>query len=148
METHITIGNRLLSYEMGLGLLIKATPLFTPLSETLDLELYARKLSDKASFVVCYSNKEIIGFIAYYLNAKDRQVYITLICVDEGQQTHGIGSKMLEFLVSKVKQSDIPYDSIALEVNKQNNKAYNFYIKHEFVEQEDRGKKLLMVKRL
>ena len=37
---------------------------------------------------------------------------------------------------------------IGLEVNKTNDKAYHFYVKHGFTEQEDRGRKFLMIKRL
>ncbi len=86
------------------------------------------------------------GFTAYYLNDSAHQVYITLICVDSAYQSHGIGSKMISWLSSLAKKEG--YTSIALEVNKANGKARRFYVKHGFVEIEDRGEKLLMKKTL
>lgn len=52
---------------------------------------------------------------------------------------------MLEKL-GAIKSQD--FDSIGLEVVKYNTSAYKFYIKHGFVEQEDRGCKYLMRKEL
>ena len=89
---------------------------------------------------------ELLGFTAYYLNLGKHQIYITLICVDSGHQAHGIGGKMLEHIVTRIQTDDKPYNTIALEVNKQNGKAHRFYQKQGFIEQEDRGEKLLMVK--
>lgn len=98
-----------------------------------------------ASFVVCSEEDEIKAFTAFYKNTSARQLYITLICVDGQFQNHGIGGKMLETLESL---KDEGFDSIALEVVKKNLSAYQFYKKHGFVEQEDRGEKFLMLKKL
>lgn len=108
--------------------------------------MFAEKLSDKANFAVCTCDDEMAGFTAYYLNCSARQVYITLICVDSMFQSHGIGGKMIDWLSSLAKKEG--YTSIALEVNKVNGKAHRFYVKHGFVEQEDRCEKLLMKKTL
>ena len=91
---------------------------------------------------------ELLGFTAYYFNSEKREIYITLICVDSSFQAHGIGGRMLEHIVSCAKAHDEYYNFIALEVNKQNGKAKRFYQKHGFIEQEDRGEKLLMVKNI
>lgn len=91
---------------------------------------------------------ELLGFTAYYLNSANHQIYVTLICVDSIHQAHGIGGKMLEYLVARIQTEDKLYNTIALEVNKQNGKALRFYQKQGFKEQEDRGEKLLMVKNI
>lgn len=91
-------------------------------------------------------DEEMAGFAAYYLNHSDQQIYITLICVDRLFQSHGIGGKIIDYLSSLASKEE--YDSIALEVNKANGKAHRFYVKHGFIEQEDRGEKLLMKKTL
>lgn len=143
--SHIKMADRKLSFEFVLEKLKKMSALFTPpLSESLDIEEFARKLSCKAEFVVCTAKDETIGFTAYYLNSAARQIYITLICVDADWQAHGIGGKMLSHIAAKaVEQHD---ETIALEVNKQNENARRFYLRQGFTEQEDRGKKLLMTK--
>ncbi len=142
---NIKIENRRLPFEFVSETLKKISSLFTPpISESLDIEAYARKLSDKATFAVCTCDDEMAGFTAYYLNGSAHQVYITLICVDSAFQSQGIGGKMIDYLSSLSK--DAGYDCIALEVNKANGKAHRFYVKHGFVEQEDRGEKLLMKK--
>ena len=89
---------------------------------------------------------ELLGFTAYYLNSEKHQIYITLICVDSNYQAHGIGGKMLAYIVANEKGRNVLYNTIALEVNKLNGKAHRFYLRQGFIEQEDRGEKLLMVK--
>ncbi len=123
-------------------------PLSPPLSETFDKEKVAKKLSDRAEFVVCMDGDDLLGFTAYYLNSAAHQIYVTLICVDSRYQAHGIGGRMLEHIAARAKAMDESYSTIALEANKQNGKAYRFYKKQEFIEQEDRGERLLMVKEL
>lgn len=112
----------------------------------LDIEAYARKLSEKANFVVCVSEGVLLGFVAYYLNAMAHQIYISLICVDDSFQAQGIGGKMLNHITTYAETTGSRYESIALEVNKRNGKAHRFYLKQGFKEQEDRGEKLLMRK--
>ena len=92
------------------------------------------------------SGNDLLGFTAYYLNSAAHQVYVTLICVEAKHQARGIGGKMLEHIAASAKTIDKNYDTIALEVNKRNNKAYSFYLRQGFKEKEDRGYKFLMVK--
>ena len=140
---------RRFSYEIVSAILVRVSSLFTPpLSDGLDMEQYAHKLSEKAIFLTCCEAEKMVGFIAYYLNEQVKEFYITLICVDSAYQTNGIGSQMLDKLIRIARQSRISCETIALEVNKQNSKAYSFYKKHGFVEQEDRGTKILMKKNL
>ena len=84
--------------------------------------------------MTCCEAEKMVGFIAYYLNEQVKEFYITLICVDSAYQTNGIGSQMLDKLIRIARQSRISCETIALEVNKQNCKAYSFYKKHGFVE--------------
>lgn len=144
---NITIENRRLPFEFVYETLKKVSSLFTPpLSESLDIEAYAIKLSDKAEFAVCMDEDDMLGFTAYYLNKAAHQIYVTLICVDTSHQAQGIGGKMIDCLSSFAKNEEC--NSIALEVKKQNDKAHRFYLKQGFSEQENRGEKLLMVKNL
>lgn len=135
----------LTEYEF-LKLMEKTSKLFTPpLSEVIDLEVYSEKVYTYASFVVCYDEKKINGFIAFYRNITEKQLYITLMCVDKVCQQQGVGSKMFEVLFSLKKDG---FCSVGLEVVKTNLNAYHFYKHHGFIELEDRGKKFLMHKEL
>lgn len=136
-----------LPFEFVFETLKKISCLFTPpLSESLDIKVYARKLSEKADFTVCMLADELLGFTAYYLNSAVHQIYVTLICVDTNYQENGLGSKMLAHITARVKSVDKHYTTIALEVNRRNGKAHRFYLKQGFKEQENRGEKILMVK--
>lgn len=93
--------------------------------------------------MVCREENTVKGFTAFYKNVDEKQLYVTLICVDKPLQGQGLGGKMLEVLETLKSES---FDSVALEVTKTNQAAYHFYKKHGFIEQEDRSEKFLMQK--
>ena len=120
--------------------------LFTPpISDAVDLRVYSHKLYTHASFIICKESNNIIGFTAFYKNKEEKQLYVSLICVESSCQSLGVGGKMLAMLSSLKTEG---FYSIGLEVVKTNKGAYNFYKKHGFIEHEDRGKKILMHKML
>ena len=114
-----------------------------PLSNNIPytLEEYAKKLSENAKFVLCRECEIIIGFAAYYVNIEGKFIYIPQIWVSDKYQRKGIGAtminKMIELLPSNI-------DSIRLEVRKNNEKAYSFYAKNNFVVLAEKNGKLLM----
>lgn len=114
-----------------------------PLSSEVDLKSYSLKLSLHAKFILYKNDNDSVGYTAFYLNDAVSQIYIPLICVFTEHQHEGIGSRMIELLEDEYKGR---YETIVLEVVKENTKAYNFYIKQGFKILEDRGKKFLMVK--
>lgn len=131
------------SYDELLGLLNHFSYNFNPpLCEVLDLQQYSDKVVRNADFLICRNGNIIIGVLAYYKNKDNAQLYVTMFCVDNFYQRCGIGQKMLAFL--KTKFGNV-YQSIALEVDVDNLKGYNFYIKQGFKKQEDRGNKYLML---
>ena len=130
--------------ESFLQLMKKTSKLFTPpISEVADLESYSHKLYTHASFVVCCAVDGVRAFTAFYKNMEAKQVYISLICVEKKLQSQGIGTEMLAMLSNLSVEG---FTSIGLEVVKANVGAYQFYKKHGFKEQEDRGEKFLMIK--
>lgn len=125
-------------------LMDNASKLFAPpISEVVDIESYSHKLYTLASFVLCIEADEIKAFMAFYKNKKAGQLYVSLICVAADFQRQGLGRQMLDVLASLKSRS---FSSIGLEVVKTNEKAYTFYKKYGFIEQEDRGEKRLMIK--
>lgn len=137
------------SFDEVHSLLKRMSAEFTPpLSQTVNLKEYSEKLSTKANFLTCEVAGKTIGVTAYYLNHSAKQIYITLICVDKEYQRTGVGDEMLKHLQQIAKDSCNEYLNIGLEVNKVNDKAFRFYVKHGFVQQEDRGNRFLMIKLL
>lgn len=135
-----------LIYEDVLCLLTKAENSFTPsLSQNIPytLEEYAKKLSENASFVVVEDNEEAIGFVAYYTNIEGGFVYIPQIWVSDFYQRKGVGSSMVDMLISNVPSI---IRSIRLEVRKNNEKALSFYVKNQYVVIDEKGDKYLMEK--
>ncbi len=120
--------------------------MFSPaLSSNVDINSFAEKLSENAFFILCKSEKEVVGYIAFYENCETKIAYIPSICVRKTYRSKGVASQMLKFLVSQ-SPKDINY--IALEVRKNNNSAIRFYKRHGFVAKEDRGIKIFMTKDL
>lgn len=131
-----------------LALLVKAENSFTPpLSHNIPYSLkeYAERLSGNAFFILCVDHEETLGFTAYYINTEGKFAYIPQIWVSDKYQRKGIGAtminKMIELLPSNI-------DSIRLEVRKNNEKAYSFYAKSNFVVLAEKNGKLLMGKRI
>lgn len=119
---------------------------FTPphLLRGVNIDIYTNKLSLYANFLICNEKGVDIGFIAFYENREQNVIYITLIAVRQGLQHKGVGSKMMDKLVSSYQ--DTEFRGIKLEVDKDNTNAYLFYLKHNFYLIEDRKTKLLMGK--
>ena len=109
-----------------------------------DIQLYIEKLSQYAYFAEWIENSKVCAFVAYYLNDVLQQLYVSLIAVDNSYQRRGIGYGLIQKLVVIARRRS--YGSIALEVDKENSSAYQFYVKLGFLKEEDRGKKLLMIK--
>ena len=116
-----------------------------PLSQTMNLKQYAQKLSDFAQFVIALDNGSEAGFVAYYLNDEGHFIYVPLIWVSSEHQRKGIGQKLIAQLSDL---SLIGYSSILLEVLKTNTTALAFYNKELFEEEEDRGDKFLLKKKI
>lgn len=135
-----------LSKEEVLAILMKAENGFNPpLSKNIPyiLDDYAKKLSEFARFILCVEEKEIIGFMAFYLNQEGGFAYISLIWVSDNHQKKGIGATMMELLSKEVSTC---VKSIRLEVRKNNEKAMRFYKSSGFLSIEDSDKKILLEK--
>jgi len=105
--------------------------LFIPnLSSYVDITTYSEKIYDTAIRFEAFEN-ELIGLIAVYLNDKDRVAFITNVSVYPAYIGNGISLKLLnkckEYLTNK------GYITLRLEVNKNNNRAINFYTKNNFI---------------
>jgi len=118
-----------------------------PLHESLDFYSYKDKLSENAFFILATESSQWIGFIAYYLNDEEKYIYVPQVVVVEGFKHKGVGHKMFNALYSHYWDC-AKYETIRLEVLKDNIIGRKFYKKEGFVEVEDRGKRLLLSKEL
>ena len=135
-----TIKDDVLTYEEVYSFVREHSCYFTPHFEkqVKDLVLYVDKIMRHASIYYANYNQTIVAMMFVYYDSSLSQVYIPYICVDCKFYGHGIGKSLIESLKKKI---DFKY--IRLEVSKSNS-AFVFYSKLGFVEEEDRGDKLLM----
>ena len=117
-----------------------------PLSSHIDLEAYAKRLSDNAFFVLVKDDDgKVVAFTAYYLNQEGAFAFIPEIWVADSCQRMGMGHKMIGYMIQLVPEY---VRCIRLEVRKNNEKAYRFYQKEGFLIAEDKGAKVLLEKTL
>lgn len=115
----------------------------TPLSESVDINDYARKLSTYSDFSLCYYGDELIGMISCYTN-RPPMGYISNVCVKKDYQGRGVFQGMFVCLLDKVKHKKISV--IRAEVDIFNYSAINTYLKRGFILVEARAesRKLLI----
>ncbi len=101
----------------------------TPLSSKVNLDEYAKKLSDYSSFAYCIDEKEIIGMISCYTNQPPTG-YISNVCIKSNFQGQGLFSKLFSLLVDNCKQLKITI--LKLEVDNNNVNAQQVYLRKGF----------------
>ena len=138
----MTIHEAQLSPEEVYGLLVRSDKDFDPcLSEALDLKAYAEKWSRLARQIVAIENDTVVGCLVYSLNEQDRRVYIPHFWTDREFRRQGVGKGMFQHLLTNTGDG---FDSVELEVLKDNAPAVSFYESLGFLPKEDRGDKWLM----
>lgn len=117
-----------------------------PLNERLDLVKYANKLSSHSiHFINVNKSNNIICFAACYFNdLKNRRAFLSFICVDFEFKRQGLGRKLLDEVFEYGKE--MGFNEILLEVDKNNHKAFEFYLNLLFKIVEVRNYSYLMSK--
>lgn len=115
----------------------------TPLSTHVDIDSYARKLSDFSDFAVCRDGQDIVGMISCYTNQPPLG-YISNVCVKKPYQAQKVFSKLFHLLRRNAKELGISY--LRLEVDADNENARRIYEHYGFRTLEARpdSRKLLM----
>lgn len=102
-----------------------------PLDTYVDIPKYAEKIANFADTFEAWHNDEIVALIACYLNDEGRKEgYITSVSTNESFQGQGISQNLFSRLFDNVTEKG--FIQLALEVNKKNIKAINFYEKIGF----------------
>ena len=115
----------------------------TPLSARVDIDAYARKLSEFSDFSICRDGESIVGMISCYTN-RPPLGYMTNACIKKPYQTQKIFSRLFHQLRTHAAERGIL--RFRLEVDAGNDNARRIYEHYGFRELEfrpDTGKFLM-----
>lgn len=106
---------------------------FVPaLSAQVKLEQYSHKIIENAIRFEAFSNNQLVGIIACYLNDYKRQIgFITTVSVISSCNGKGIAKQLLAMLMQYAAENN--FNTICLEVNKLNLPALSLYRRVGFV---------------
>lgn len=102
-----------------------------PLSSRVETGAYASKIAARAERFEAWSNGELLGLVAVYCNAQDRNTaFITSVSVLPGWQGKGIASQLMANCMARVRE--LSFKHIELEVGGNNEAAIALYEKYGF----------------
>jgi ribosomal protein S18 acetylase RimI-like enzyme len=115
---------------------------FIPKLDTrVNLEEYSQKINQNAVTFEAWNKLELIGLIAAYFN-QEKCGFISNVSVVKNHSGIGIASKLLLMCIEYAKSNK--FNTLRLEVNKENNPAIYFYRKYNFIEIEKTIDSLIM----
>ena len=91
-------------------------------------------------------DKEVVAFLSIEVYKDDGYVYLDDLSVTEKYRDKGIGTKLISLAEDYSK--DIGVSAIVLHVEKTNVNAHNLYRKLGYMDNEDQGNRMRMVKEL
>ena len=102
------------------------------LEQRISLNDYFFKIIQNATLYEFWKDDLLVGFVAVYENRGiNAPAYLTNISVIESHAGKGIGSKLLQFVISELKAKG--FSMFSLEVKKNNKRALKLYTKLGFV---------------
>lgn len=107
----------------------------TPLSTSVNIDAYAKKLSDFSDFALCRDGQTIIGMISCYTN-RPPMGYISNVCVKKGYQRKGVFRRLFGLLTERIADKEIK--TLRLEVDNDNPIALKAYLDSGFLVKEIR----------
>lgn len=115
-----------------IGHLLRCDEVFVPrLGARVDISDYARKIAGKAICFEAWVSAELVGLVAAYCNAPDKDVaFVTTVSVLPAWQSMGIASRLLENCIAHVCK--LGFAHIELEVSVGNGAATTLYEKQGF----------------
>lgn len=100
-----------------------------PLSARIDIDAYAKKLSEFSEFSLCRDGESIVGMISCYTN-RPPLGYMTHACVKKQYQARKVFSKLFQQLRDNAKERGIL--RFQLEVDANNDNARRIYEHYGF----------------
>jgi ribosomal protein S18 acetylase RimI-like enzyme len=103
-----------------------------PLSERVDLDIYADKIVHRAERFEAWAADQLAGLVAAYCNdGEHRTAFVTNVSVLPGWHGEGIALRLLQACISFVR--DAGFEQVELEVDLRNSKATRLYRKLGFM---------------
>lgn len=114
-----------------------------PLSTRVNIEDYAKKLSDLSDFSICKDGNVIVGMISCYTNQPPLG-YISNVCIKKDYQGKKLFSVLFQLLLNNIKDKGIHILRLMVDFNNLN--AQTIYLHFGFlpVEKNSYSRKLLM----
>lgn len=103
-----------------------------PLHSYVNISEYAEKLAEKSFRIEAFKNESLlVGLLAGYFNYKEQSFFISNFSVVKGMQGKGV-AKLLMTKLEELINLENGIHQIDLEIFNENQRAYNFYMKHGF----------------
>lgn len=99
------------------------------LSDRLDIPVYAKKLFEQSVTFEAWSENDLIGLVAAYLNDK-KQGFISNVSVSDEHIKKGIATALMQRCINDAVRKRLY--TLSLEVSNENNFAINLYTKFGF----------------
>ena len=113
------------------------------LSDIVNLNTYAKKLSKQAMHFTLYDKEKLIGFSACYFNDDTSKTgYISGLSLLEGYRCLGLGSKLVTHIIKFGKQAS--FKEVIIKPDCNNSVLINFFLKNGFVRHEKIGDRCLL----
>lgn len=110
-----------------------------PLGTRVNIDDYARKLTDHAQRFEAWGDDELVGLVAAYCNAPDRQrAFITSVSVLPGWHRRGIASRLLAQCLDYLRH--LGFARVELETDVHNTAARRLYAGHGFSSADANGR--------
>lgn len=113
-----------------------------PLSSYVSIQEYSSKIRNQSNRFEAWNNNKLVGLLAIYSNEKTKSGYITNVSVEQEFVRQGVGKELLSSCITYYRNNK--FNIIDLEVFKINNRAIEFYKKHNFVVTEKRKNTIIM----
>lgn len=116
-----------------------------PLSDRVDVSVYAARLHTNASRIEAWSDGCLIGLIAVYFGgdgSAESTAFVSNVSIEQNFLGHGLASALLENCIKRARA--IGFRRLRLEVGANNMAARRLYEKHGFQDCAKRGDQILM----
>lgn len=109
---------------------------------------YLDKFFSESKYIIYVAEleKEVVAFLSIEVYAEDGYIYLDDFSVTEKCRDKGIGKRLLSMAEDYSKDAGI--SAIVLHVEKTNERAHQLYRKLGYLDNEDQGNRMQMVKKL
>jgi ribosomal protein S18 acetylase RimI-like enzyme len=101
-----------------------------PLSSTLDLSEYSKKMHENATIFSTHDKGKLVAFMAVYCNFEEKIGYGTMLAVAKSHRIYGHGPNLIKTTIDYLKKNS--FKMFKLEVYKTNPRVITLYKRLKF----------------